>query len=137
MEIKKTTRTKPIDNLRSKLSRYYIVQITAVMIDYVIFLLILAQDFNDVFAFIFAKIFSASFSFTLHYTKTFPSTVVSNKGRIIYVAQHLVSPAFSAAIFWFSSHFLSESLYLKILSDVFVGMTNFFIMNVFVFERKK
>lgn len=129
--------TKRLGNLFSQLSRYYIVQLAAVVIDYIIFFLLLTYALNDIFAFIIAKFISASFSFTLHYTKTFPSSVVSNRGRIIYIAQHLASPASSAGLFWLSSHFLSESLYSKILSDIFVGITNFFIMKTFVFKRKK
>ena len=124
-----------LKNFFKKMFNYSYVQLTAIVIDYFFFIILIFVGVDNYVSFALAKVVSILYSYMLHSKRTFVGTTVSFHGKLIYGFQSIAAPVFSIFLFSYFSFLVTHDLVRKVLIDCVMSLVNFLIMNFIIFKR--
>ena len=116
---------------------YSIVQLSAFLLDYIIFAVLIYFESNSSFAFLIAKLISILFCLYCHTQLVFVAKRKTIWGNLIYSMLVIVSPLASMLIFIFLSDVILNVFGRKFTSDLMIGIINFIIIDKLIFTEKK
>lgn len=120
-----------------KFLSYSIVQLSALILDYIIFAIFIYLGSSGFFAFLFAKLLSILFCLYCHIHLVFVAKRKKIWGNLFYVVLVIVSPLASMLTFIFLSDVILNIFGRKFISDLIIGLINYIVIDKFIFTEKK